>query len=374
MNQLIKVFLTPGGVAVALGLSACSLRVAFDPTETAIGDAGVITQDAGEDNSDADRAPCQLPGSYGGTEVGAASGTADPLGYAAFAVDGCELYRINRAGELVRQGAGGETQLAPASESPRRPSAKAGLVTWEFGALAAPSVAVFDVQSGQRVTLSGGFHHAGEPRSTGTAVVFTGWKAAGEDGDSDVFAYRRASRTLETIFGGSGQQRFADGEGETFAASDFSEDPSGVFAFGAYHDSDIVVWSENRASRRASKGKQAFPLVTKDKQVVYLDWNNIHPEPKLRAYAIKKGDLLGAPAADTLVESVGISATTYFRPAIFGQGVLFLNQDDLRLALPGALPRTLATGRFLAMQATPDRRVLVSERTAGGAALRDLSP
>jgi hypothetical protein len=247
----------------------------------------------------------------------------DPLGYPAYAIDGCTLVYVATSGELRARdlGTAKETTLAPASESPRRPAIAAGLVAWEATVNGASAVRVADGADVR--TLAGAFDHAGEPRATGDAVAFTGWLAADPNGDTDVFLYSRATHDVVAIGTGAGQQRFSDVNAEFVAYSDFSEDMGHVFDAARLTVADIVV--VERATRaktvRMIPGKQAFPMLGSGKRVAYLDWTFIHPEPKLSEYALMVGDATGAPSGDVNVKTDGTTVqvtTPYVRPSVRG--------------------------------------------------------
>jgi hypothetical protein len=279
----------------------------------------------------------------------------DPLGYPGFTVSGCALIYVNGAGDLVTHariaGAGAPDKvLEPAARMPRRPSAREGLLTWEYEEGGTTGVVVLDQVTNERTELRGDFHHAGEPRSTGSAVVFTAWKAQAQDSDTDVYAYRLSTKRIEKIFGGPGQQRFADGNRDVFVASDFSEDSSGVFSLNGFNDADTVVWreSEQRVTKRALPGKQAFPIVSDSNQVIYLDWSSVHPEPKLSGYTIRKGGVSADPALDVDLQNTLIGTKNHMRPSVSGERITYLNGNALLVSDPNQAPRVVASGDFLA--------------------------
>jgi hypothetical protein len=341
---------------VAGALSGCSTQITLSDTNPAL---ATCTGNSAATSS---------------IELGGPDAGNDPLGYASFAVSGCALVYVNRAGDLVlrsRADANTDKLLEVAARSPRRPSAKAGLLTWEYVQDGISSIAVLDEASGERSEIRGAFHHAGEPRSTGTSVLFTAWSSQSADSDTDVYAYRRGSKVVQRIFGGRGQQRFADGNSEIFVASDFSEDPSGVFSELNFNAADTLVWREADSSSSVRKlpGKQAFPQVSASNQVIYLDWGSVRPEPKLSAYKIRKGVAIGDPALDVDVQDTSIATQNHMRPAVSGERIAFLDGWSLLVSDPGQAPRVVATGNFLATtllgdtaQNLPAAQLMASQR------------
>jgi hypothetical protein len=252
----------------------------------------------------------------------------DPLGYAPYAIDGCTLAYVTpsvqgqTSGELrVRQLAtGDEKVLAPASEQPRRPSIVGDLIAWE--AVAGGKSIVRVSKGGLRATIGGPFDHAGEPRVTSDAVVFTAWLSSDDAGDTDVYLYSPASQQLVAIATGAGQQRFADVSALFVAVSDFSEDPTGAFSPYAHRDADIVVFDRKTLAKtvRHLPGKQAFPMLGDSSHLGYLDWGSVTPEPKFSAYAIRAGDVASDPAIDGNAKGAGQVQvnTPYVRPSVRG--------------------------------------------------------
>jgi len=247
-------------------------------------------------------------------------------GYPSYAVAGCTLAYVARAsdsgvaGELrLRDFATAEERvIAPASEQPRRPSTAGGLVAYEAEADGRRVVRVW--RAGATTTLTGAFDHAGEPRACGDAVVFTAWLAADPLGDTDVLLYEPATGEIHAVFAGPGQQRFADVGERHVAASDFSEDPDGRFDDNHEDLADIVIYDrQTRAlNRHAAPGKQAFPMISGGSAVAYLhwDWAAVHPEPKLAAYTLRLGTLIGATlTSDRALAQVITTSSPYVRPA-----------------------------------------------------------
>jgi hypothetical protein len=223
------------------------------------------------------------------------------------------------SGELILRDlqSGAESSLARADESPRRPTIAGSVIAWE---------ATIDGHSAVRVryadktmTLAGAFDHAGEPRATGDAVVFTAWTSADDRGDTDVWLYLPGSEELTAVVTGAGQQRFADVSPTHVAVSDFSEDPDGRYD-GSGDLADIVLYDRiTRASTpRPLAGKQAFPMLGENGLLVYLHWDlsEVHPEPKLAGYHLKVGAVDVNAAGDRELANVVAQNPPYVRPAM----------------------------------------------------------
>ncbi len=244
----------------------------------------------------------------------------DLQGYPPYAGDGCTLVYVagsgTSAGDLRSRDlkTGAESILAPASESPRRPSIAGSVIAWEAksGARSVVRVRV----NGATTTLSGDFDHAGEPRATSDAVVFTGWHGEGELSDTDVFLYDVSTTAAEIVLGGAGQQRFPDVSRGIVGAADFSEDPDGTFDRNETDLADLVIYDRNSGAvtHRTRPGKQAFPIVVSPTRIAYLDWGEVHPEPKLTQYALRIGDITGTALGDITVSLVK-NAGPYVLPA-----------------------------------------------------------
>jgi hypothetical protein len=205
-------------------------------------------------------------------------------------------------------GTGAESVIAPAGESPRHPTTAGGVIAWE--ALDNGRAVVRVRANGATDTMSGGFDHAGEPRAAADAVVFTAWRGADPLSDTDVFLYDVAAQRADVVLGGPAQQRFSDVSRGYVAAADFSEDPSGVFNETPTNVADIILFDRGTraVSRRPWPGKQAFPLLVSPSRLGYLDWGEVHPEPKFSQYTLRVGDIQGAVANDVtvaLVKNVG---------------------------------------------------------------------
>jgi hypothetical protein len=316
---------------------AASVDAAGDAREAAgVDDAAAAVEAAA---ADAGAAPCSAD-SVAGIAVATETGQLnplDPLGYPPYALDGCTLAYVAPAapgqawGELrLRQlSTGDETQLAPASERPRRPAIAGDLVAWE--AIVAGKSVVRVSKAGQTITLSGPFDHAGEPRVASDAVVFTAWLSADDLGDTDVYLYMPAAGKLAAIATGPGQQRFADVSTSLVAVSDFSEDPSPVFVPGALHVADIVVFNRQTLAKtvRHLPGKQAFPMLGSGTRFGYLDWGFVVPEPKFSAYTVRVGDVASDPASDGNVKGSGQVNiyTPYVRPSVHGDWIEWVDES-----------------------------------------------
>jgi hypothetical protein len=228
-------------------------------------------------------------------------------GYPSYVVDACQLLYVSAAsGDLVLRDlqTGSESIVAPASESPRRPSFRAGVMAWEADEAAKSVVRVR--ASGATQTITGAFDHAGEPRVTADAVVLTGWAKADPSSDCDVYLYTLASSELGLVAGGAGQQRFADVSATHVAVSDFSEDPLGIYAGDGTSLANVIVIerASGSATTRSFVGKQAFPMLGSEGVLSYLEWLEVHPVPKLQHYSILAVPLTTPTAAGSLVADV----------------------------------------------------------------------
>jgi hypothetical protein len=104
-------------------------------------------------------------------------------------------------------------------------------------------------------------------------------------------------------------------------------------------------------------GKQAFPMLGTGGRFAYLEWNLIHPEPKLGAFFLKYGAIEGAPASDVNVKGSDLVRTdvAYVRPSVRGMGIDFIDTSSgsaqlYRARLDGPLGPTAvagASGRLL---------------------------
>ncbi len=280
------------------------------------------------------------PDSVAGIQVATLTGTLAPfdsLGYPPYALDGCTLaYVVPPAsgqvgGELRlrRLATGEEMQLAPVGEQPRRPSIAGDLVVWE--AVVAGKSIVRVSNAGHSTTIVGPFDHAGEPRATSDAVVFTAWLSADEGGDTDVYLYTPATQQVVPIATGPGQQRFADVSASLVAVTDFSEDPVQAFDPTTLRLADIVVFDRRTFAKtvRHLPGKQAFPILGTSSRLGYLDWGFVIPEPKFSAYTIRVGTVAGDPSLDGNVKGSGQVQvnTPYTRPSVRGEWIEWVDES-----------------------------------------------
>lgn len=319
----------PFACALCAVLVACGGESAHGSKGSGAGDSGAAPDgtghgDASARDGSADAAPPDGDGSSsdgsGPDCAGAARGVAintaeldDPDGYAPYAVDGCRLVYVAAAdgafaSALVLRDlrTGAEEVLADGALRPRRPAVSGDVIAWEeagaleAGADAGSATSVVRVRAnGATTTVTGAFHHAGEPRVAGDTVVFTGWLYDLDVGDTDVFLYSPATATLEVVAAGFGQQRFADVSPTHIAVSDFSVDPSGAYDPGGQADADIIVIDRATGGRtsRPIDGKQAYPMLGSGGRLAYLEWVGVRPTPKLAGYTIRVVDL-DQPTAD----------------------------------------------------------------------------
>jgi hypothetical protein len=220
---------------------------------------------------------------------GVAVADVDLDGYPSYVVDECQLLYVSAAsGDLVLRDLanGEETTIAPAAETPRRPAFRAGIMAWEATEAAK---SVIRVRANASVkTPTGSFDHAGEPRVTSDAVVFTGWAKAEPASDTDVYLYVIATDQVSLAAGGTGQQRFADISSTHIAVSDFSEDPGGVYLGDGISLANVIVVDRSTGTPtvRTAPGKQAFPMLGSEGTLAYLEWLEVHPVPKLQDYSL----------------------------------------------------------------------------------------
>ncbi len=257
---------------------------------------------------------------------------ADRDGFPPYAVAACMLAYVNGAGDLrVRDlRSGTETTFAVAGEHPRRPAVSESVIAWEADENGHSVVRVRASGSADARTVTGSFVAAGEPRVSGAAVAFTAWNGPSDGDDTDIWLFDSATAETRLALGGAGQQRFADVSARYVVASDFSEDPDGRFDGNETDVADLLVLdrASGVVSARRLAGKQAFPILGENGTVAYLEWANIHPEPKLQAYAVKSGQLLGAPAADRTIATVQYVSTTYARPSLAGATLEWVANPD----------------------------------------------
>jgi hypothetical protein len=339
----------------ALALAACSserLPTSNTPVPEAAGEAGV----AGMPGAGAADAPGGAPpaeaggaggevslagaGAGGDTGVGCAnpslenvevfSPSWDALGYAPYAVDGCTLVYVSAQGggslRLRQLATGDETVLDTAGNHPRRPTLSGGVIAWERDGAGGSEVSIVTLTPNER---SRHFDHAGEPRATADAVVFTKFLGSDPTSDTDVALYDLDSDQLSVIASGPGQQRFADVSATHVAFTDFSEDPAGYFnESGSISDVVLVDRTTGEVSVRAAEGKQAFPLLGSGEVLAYLEWGAVHPEPKFSQFFIKAGYVNKPVSEDFLVKPDGPVATNpaYVRPSLHGTLLDFIDK------------------------------------------------
>lgn len=303
----------------------------------------------------------------------------DLLGHPPYAAYGCTLVYVAAtaagAGDLrVRDlSTGNEIVLAPASESPRRPTIAGDVIAWEAKENGRAVVRVHG--GGATFTPAGAFDHAGEPRAAVDAVAFTAWSGADALSDTDVMVVDVASRTVRTVLGGPGQQRFADISKGTLAATDFSEDPDGTFNDNETDQADIILFDRvsSAVTRRPRAGKQAFPILATAARLGYLDWALVHPEPKLSQYALRVGDLAGRPEADVELAIVTDASGQYVLPSGQGGVIMWIDrplggsaalwQAPVDLSRPAAIVPGLA-GRELFAPAVTGSFTFLGTRAA----------
>lgn len=336
-------------------------------TDGAPGDAG---GDATLDAPAPDAAGCDLS-----QATGVAVADVDLDGFPPYAVDACRLAYVSLAsGELrVRDlSTGAEQVVAPKSEAPRRPTMAGDVLAWEADE---GGKSVVRVRSGGVAsTIVGGFDHAGEPRATSDAVVFTGWLGAASDGDTDVFLFEIVGGKLTLVAGGKGQQRFADVSATHVVVSDFSEDPSGTYSGDGTTLADLIVIPRGGGSSfvRKEAGKQAFPMLGSAGSLVFMHWPAVHPVPKLQEYALFALPL-ATPAASAV--SLGnVQSEKSVRPTV-SAGVAEWVQvwggktSLMRAAIDGATPATAVTvpggGNLHAPAADSSMTVLATDSGGG---------
>lgn len=272
----------------------------------------------------------------GASDVAVAS--EDLNGYPPYAAESCSLVYVSTTGDLVLRDLStrAEEVIARSAERPRRPAMSKELVVWEGEERGARVVRVLPrMPRGEAYTVVGAFAMAGEPRVRGDAIVFTAWGSTVERSDSDVWLHVAGSRDTKLAIGGAGQQRFADVSEKVIVASDFSEDPDGMYDGSGADLADIVVVDRatGQITKRSAPGKQAFPMLGDGDLLAYLEWSTIHPEPKLVAYDLKVGPLFGRPSADRLVANVTLMSSDYARPAVSGGMLEWVANPEGRTAL-----------------------------------------
>jgi len=250
------------------------------------------------------------------------------LGYPPYSADGCSLLYVapsvdmNGNGELRLRNLANSAEflIADAATFPRRPVLSGDWMAWEAEEQGRTLIHVRNRKEATTLVIDGSFDHATEPRISSTAVVFTAWLGPEMTADTDVAVYDLITKQVEMIGQGPGQQRFADISDTHVAFSDFSEDPDGHFDENMYDVADIVIFDRptKTSSKRPREGKQAFPMLGAPGKLAFLDWNLVHPEPKLVAYDLRLADITDSLADSVLVEKIQ-TAAPYVRPVARGQ-------------------------------------------------------
>lgn len=260
------------------------------------------------------------------------------LGYPPYAADGCSVLYVapstnpNMPGDLrFRNLAQNEEKvIAAATSFPRRPVIAGEWMAWEAESEGRSLIHAANQNSGEILIIDGDFDHATEPRISPSAVVFTAWLGPETTADTDVAIYEFATTSWQWVARGPGQQRFPDISETHIAWSDFAEDPDGRFDENDMDVADIVLFDRQTQSiePRPRIGKQAFPMLGATGKLAFLDWNLVHPEPKLVAYDLRLADL-DAPLTDSvLVESIR-TAAPYIRPVARGHFLEWVALTDL---------------------------------------------
>lgn len=274
-------------------------------------------------------------------------GTSYALGYPPYAIDGCRLVYVAPAGSaggalrLRDLATGHEETIADAAESPRRPSIAGQWITWEADVA---GVRVVRVRGrGDAIPITGPFDHAGEPRAAADAIVFTAWLGPGDKADADIYLYRPETQELAAVGATPGQQRFPDISATHVVWSDFAEDPDGTFDDDENDAADLVLYDRgtSAATTRRREGKQAFAMLGADGKLAYLDWNLVHPEPKLTQYELRVGDL-GAPVEGDLLVAEVHTLLPYVRPVAHGARIAWVEWPNGGAARVMERPASLA--------------------------------
>jgi hypothetical protein len=264
----------------------------------------------------------------------------DPLGFPAYAADGCKLAYVAKDGTLVLRDlqAGTEVVVATPTETPRRPSLGGPILAWE-ATVGGMDVVRWRSAAGVVETIPSTGVRAGEPHAATDAIAFTMWATADMKGDTDVMLFSLADKSIVPLGDGPAQQRFADISATHVAWADFSEGgPTGAFEADimtpmGYAPADIVVY--DRASKtkltRKAPAKQAFPMLVAGGKIAYLDWNQVRPQPKLFGYAFKAGAIGADPTLDSNVALSDTVETTvpYIRPSVRGDSYWWLQNGGL---------------------------------------------
>ncbi len=258
---------------------------------------------------------------------------ADPNGYPPYAIDGCQLAYVSSNGNLILRelGSGAEEVIASAIEQPRRPCLKDGVIAWEGTNTEGKSQVHVRDASRLILRVSGAFDHAGEPRLSAGALVFTAWKGDGDLSDSSINVFDLATETLLEL-DANGQQRFADVSATHVLYTDFGEDPDGTFNNNETDVADIAIYDRvaRTTTTRKLTGKQAFARVADTSAMIYLSWKLIHPEPKLAAYELMTGPISANVTADREVALVTQNAASgYILPSAQNGLVEWVGGDGL---------------------------------------------
>jgi hypothetical protein len=271
----------------------------------------------------AQRGPCTNPG------VDIAVSGAERAGYPPYAVSGCSLLYVASDGALRLRAldTGAELEIAAAAELPSRPSLAgppedaARVMAWESGREQAVRVRF----GGVTRSVRGTYQHSAQPRATRDAVVMSAWVGSDPLSDADVLLYEPEAQTLNALGTGPGQQLFADVSATQVAYSDFAEDPDGRFDDNGQDVANLVLVDRTSHARRTLEltGKQAFPLFASEGQVVYLNWELGHPEPKLSVYRIMAWD----PLSDRRTALADVETQPpYVRPSVYGSTVEWIER------------------------------------------------
>lgn len=265
----------------------------------------------------------------------------DALGYPPYALEDCQLLYVASDRALYRRllPDGPDELIEAASAKPRRPTLAGNVLAWEIDDEVGKSQ-VRVLYADTKRTLRHGLDHGGEPRATRDAVVFTAFAGAQRSDDSDVYLYDVARDEIAPVAVGPGQQRFADVSETHVALTDFSEDPRGYFdEVASISDVLIVERSTGQRLLRHLTGKQAFPLLGRDGELLYLDWGAVHPEPKFSQFWLKSGTIAQAPEQDASVTAEQVRTDpAYVRPSLHGSNVDYI---DTRAGMVGLYRVTL---------------------------------
>jgi hypothetical protein len=260
---------------------------------------------------------------------------ADLDGFPPYAVSACTLVYVSGAGDLVARDLANraETIVAPASEHPRRPAASPEVIAWEADE---GGHSVVRVRAGGTIrTVPGPFASSGEPRASGSSVVFTAWNGPAASDDTDVWVFDAKSGESNVALAGPGQQRFADISSKYVAVTDFGEDPDKTFSNNETDIADIVVVDRATGvvTKRLLPGKQSFPMLGDNDVLAYLEWGAIHPEPKLVSYVLRTGLAAGDPATDRSIAQINYVSAQVARPALAGSVIEWVANPDGRTTL-----------------------------------------